>query len=91
MICPNLSCRRKIQVSDSREKENGNIVKRRRRCNHCEQSWTTCETIQAESNHLLGIKPSSTKSNSEPSEIYEKIIELLALLGNSMGLVKKSV
>lgn len=91
MICPNPTCRRKIQVSDSREKENGSIVKRRRRCNNCCQSWTTCETIQPDSNNISYIQPPSTKRNSQPAEIYAEILKLLASLGKSMGFVKNSL
>ncbi len=49
MKCPNAECGRKIQVSDSREKGDGK-VKRRRRCLHCVKTYTTYEIIQFEDN-----------------------------------------
>ena len=85
MKCPNSECRRKIQVSDSREKENGCVVKRRRRCNHCNQAWTTCEVIQAEPT-LANFEVSRAKLNLQPVEIYTEIHRLLITLGKSMGL-----
>lgn len=82
MKCP--LCYRKIQVSDSREKENGRVVKRRRRCYHCNQAWTTCEEIQKNSNaHSIDPQP---KRNATPAETYKEIHRLLNLLGQSMGL-----
>ncbi|WP_126322731.1 NrdR family transcriptional regulator [Candidatus Rickettsiella viridis] len=82
MKCP--ICYRKIQVSDSREKENGRVVKRRRRCYHCSQAWTTCEEIQKDSN-THSIDHLATK-NATPAEIYKEILRLLTALGQSMGL-----
>jgi len=82
MKCPR--CARKIQVSDSREKENGRIVKRRRRCNHCNEAWTTREEIQKDSNtHSID---HVAKRNSTPAETYKEILRLLVSLGQSMGL-----
>lgn len=89
MKCPNAKCGRKIQVSDSREKNNGYVVKRRRRCNHCNQTWTTCEVIQGEQNMITSLLPS--QRNLTPNEVYNEIIRLLGLLSKSMGLVKNSV
>jgi len=82
MKCP--ICCRKIQVSDSREKENGRVVKRRRRCYRCNQAWTTCEEIQKDSNaHSIG---HLTKKNATPAETYQEILRLLTSLGQSTGL-----
>lgn len=84
MKCP--SCYRKLQVSDSREKENGIIVKRRRRCNYCKQIWITLEKIQTSSNNSSLIH--LHKINSTPNEIYNEILRLFTSLGQSMNLCK---
>ncbi len=85
MKCPNSDCGRKIQVSDSREKEGGCVVKRRRRCNHCNQAWTTCEVIQTDS-ALANFQSIPTKTNLRTAEIYSEILKLLISLRKSMGL-----
>ena len=85
MKCP--KCDKKIQVSDSREKKSGSIVKRRRRCYRCDQSWTTCEEIQMDSNsHSIN---HLSRKNLTPAEIYKEILRLLALLGQSTDLASR--
>jgi transcriptional regulator NrdR family protein len=86
MKCPINECGRKIQVSDSREREGGRIVKRRRRCNHCQKTWTTCETIQPDQTCISNIH--INKQNVTPFEIYNEILQLLGALAKSIGLVK---
>jgi transcriptional regulator NrdR family protein len=85
MKCPNTECGRKIQVSDSREKEGGCVVKRRRRCNHCNQAWTTCEIIQTDSTPT-NFQPPLVKTNLPIAEIFTEVLRLLISLGKSMGL-----
>ncbi|BBB15258.1 transcriptional repressor NrdR [Candidatus Rickettsiella viridis] len=86
MKCP--TCYRKIQVSDSREKASGSVVKRRRRCYHCSQVWTTCEEIQKDdaNSHLIN---KLLKRNLTPDETYKEILRLLVVLGQSMDLANR--
>jgi transcriptional regulator NrdR family protein len=84
MKCP--ICLKRIQVSDSRVKENGRVVKRRRRCYRCNQAWITYEEIPKDSNiHSIRDLP---KQNATPAETYQEILRLLNLLGQSTGIDK---
>lgn len=84
MKCPSAKCGRKIQVSDSRERNNGIAVRRRRKCNYCQIIYTTFETIQPDQDYPV------------PNELNQKIIDCnnsfneirkhLNLLAESMGI-----
>jgi len=91
MKCPNSTCGRKIQVSDSREKDGGAKVKRRRRCNACHESWTTCEVIQIDQNVLLESHVGSEKKHAIHGKIYTQIIELMGVLIKAIEPLKNSL
>ncbi|MDQ8038936.1 MAG: hypothetical protein REH83_00850 [Rickettsiella sp.] len=85
MKCPNAKCGRKIQVSDSREKDDGYKVKRRRRCHYCQETWTTYEVIQPDQiNHTL----INTSHINNLKESYNEIRRHLDILERSMNFIK---
>ena len=88
MKCPSVECGRKIQVSDSREKNGGLTVRRRRKCNHCQTIYTTHEIIQADpinKNNHMTLSEGNNK-NIDCNHSFNEIRKHLSLLAESLGI-----
>ena len=84
MKCPNAECGRKIQVSDSREKADGK-VKRRRRCNSCVTTYTTSEAIQFEDVNMPHSSIQLTSKTIDYNTSFNEIRKHLELLEKSIS------
>ncbi|MES2141996.1 MAG: hypothetical protein V4471_03820 [Pseudomonadota bacterium] len=88
MKCPSVDCGRKIQVSDSRERNGGHAVRRRRKCNYCGITYTTYEIIQADpinKNNHMTLSEGDNK-NIDCNYSFNEIRKHLNLLAESLGI-----
>lgn len=84
MKCPNAECGRKIQVSDSREKGDGK-VKRRRRCHFCVKTYTTYESIQFEDVNMHHLSIQLANKAIDYNTSFNEIRKHLDLLEKSIS------
>ncbi len=72
MICPYCSSNNTV-VIDSRESENGEVVRRRRKCEDCSRRFTTYERV--EGLDLKVVKKDGTKENFNREKIKRGLIK----------------